>query len=102
MASGKNQFESFDTHVGDIESYLERLEMHFLANDIADCHAKIGPPKNRSGRTDFGKKTCQNQSGQTNFGSQNWSPFANFGPPSLLFPIQHYRAISPRDLHRKL
>ena len=36
MASGKNQFESFDTRVGDIESYLERLEMHFLANDIAD------------------------------------------------------------------
>ena len=28
--------------------------------------------------------------------------FANFGPPSLLFPILHYRAISPRDLHRKL
>ena len=36
MASGKNQFESFDTSVGDIDSYLERLEMHFLANDIVD------------------------------------------------------------------
>lgn len=36
MASGNNQFEPFDTRVGDIESYLERLEMHFLANDIAD------------------------------------------------------------------
>ena len=36
MASGKNQFEPFDIRVGDIESYLERLEMHFLANDIAE------------------------------------------------------------------
>ena len=36
---------------------------------------------------------CQNQSGRTNFGSQNWSPLANFGPPTLLFPILHYRAI---------
>ena len=28
---------------------------------------------------------CQNQSGRTNFGSQNWSPFANFGPPVYYF-----------------
>ena len=35
MASGKIQFAPFDTRVGDIESYLERLEMHFLANEIA-------------------------------------------------------------------
>ena len=39
MASGKIQFEPFDTRVGDIESYLERLEMHFLANEIADEEA---------------------------------------------------------------
>ena len=39
MASGKNQFEPFDILVGDIESYLERLEMHFLANDIAESEA---------------------------------------------------------------
>ena len=24
---------------------------------------------------------CQNRSGRTNFDSQNWSSFANFGPP---------------------
>ena len=30
------QFEPFDIRVGDIESYLERLEMHFLTNDIAE------------------------------------------------------------------
>ena len=36
MAAGKIQFELFDTNSGDIESYLERLEMHFLANDVAD------------------------------------------------------------------
>ena len=39
MASGKNQFEPFDIRVEDIESYLERLEMHFLANDIAESEA---------------------------------------------------------------
>ena len=29
------QFEKFDVRTGDIESYLERLEMHFIALDIA-------------------------------------------------------------------
>ena len=41
MVSGKNQFESFDTRVGDIESYLERLAMHFLANDIVDNEGNV-------------------------------------------------------------
>ena len=32
----QESFESFDISVGDIESYLERLEMHFLASNIAE------------------------------------------------------------------
>ena len=27
----------------------------------------------------------QNRSARTNFGSQNWSPFANFGPPLKMY-----------------
>ena len=42
MAAGKIQFEPFDTNAGDIESYLERLEMHFLANDVADNEDQKG------------------------------------------------------------
>ena len=36
MAVCKIQFELFDANLGDIESYLECLVMHFLANDVAD------------------------------------------------------------------
>ena len=34
MAKG-TQFEKFDSRTGDIESYLERIEMHFVSLDIA-------------------------------------------------------------------
>ena len=49
------------------------------------CHTKIGPPKNRSGRTDFGKKTCQKWSPGTLFAAKI-SPAgpilaAKIGPP---------------------
>ena len=82
-------------------------------------HAKIGPPQNWSGWTDFGKKTCQEWSHgplllpksvrPDQFWLPKLVPLANFGPlgglilarsylpksfpPSLLFPILHYRAI---------
>ena len=32
----ETKFEQFDTTVGDIESYLEHMEMHFLAMDLKD------------------------------------------------------------------
>ena len=32
----ETKFEQFDTTAGDIESYLERMEMHFLAIDLKD------------------------------------------------------------------
>ena len=73
------------------------------------CHAKIGPPQSRSGRTDFGKKNlpksvrpdqfwqpklvppCQFRSPRgTDFGKKL---SAKISPPSLIFPILHYRAI---------
>ena len=52
---------------------------------LAKKTAKSGPPDHFF---------CQNQSGRTNFGNQNWSPLANFGPPTLLFPILHYSGIA--------
>ena len=45
MASGKIQFESFDTQSGDIESYLERMEMHFIANDVAESEENAAKRK---------------------------------------------------------
>ena len=45
MAAGKIQFKPFDTNAGDTESYLECLEMHFLANDVADNEDNVAKRK---------------------------------------------------------